>query len=85
MAESPIVSNQAETTMPGAERRTLMEALVRASLGLQGVSATQTRISEIAVEAARLSGDLSNHVGCLTYYDEPSHYAAFMRDEKVDE
>ncbi|WP_150117739.1 hypothetical protein [Microvirga vignae] len=62
-----------------------MEDLARASLDLQGVPRTGTRVTEIAVEAGRLAGNLSAHVGLLSYYDEPSHFAVLLMDEKADE
>lgn len=85
MAETLKADNQAASDAEPNTQGRGMGDLARASLDLQGVPRTEARVSEIAVEAARLIGSLSVHVGRLSYYDEPSHFAVLLMDEKADE
>lgn len=61
-----------------------MKDLVRASLDVQGVPATEKRVSEIAIEAERLMTGLSAHLPRLCYNDEPSQFAVLLMSEKTD-
>ena len=58
--------------------------LVSASLDVQGVPATEKRVSEIAIEAERLMTGLSAHLPRLSYNDEPSQFAVLLMSEKTD-